>query len=398
MINCFVCLFYLPLATFCPGSLQRTSVPDFPRLSHRVNPEAIYRSGRIALHFTSLTPRSTLPHVLRVPHGFSAEKMYLWVALILTVLARRSGSCPALCSCSFSPSGAEVECSGVSLTRFPEHDMPSNATQLSIQSSHLTTVTARHLSSAPLLTNLQLYHTNLTSLPSDLLAYLPRLHTFDLTGNRLARLPADVFASSLRSLVLKNNLLEEADSDWFGTGSQLTWLDLAGNLLTSVPAALLDKLPYLENLDLSDNRLQELQAGLLRSLHRLKTLNLGGNKLKSLPAAIFSHSPHLSEVFLHQNQLQELPDGLLQGLDHLQLLMLNQNQLQRLPMRLLDSSNPNFQVALSQNPWLCDRRMEHLRVWLTSNRQRVLFLEEVTCAEPEPVRNRPVVSLTPSDL
>lgn len=391
MINCFVCLFYLPLATFCPGSLHRTNVPDFPRLSHRADPTAIYHSGRITLHFTSLIPCSTVPHVLR------AENMFLWVALILTVVARRSSSCPALCSCSFSPSGAEVECSRVSLTHFPEHDIPSNATRLSIQSTDLGIVTARHLSSVPLLTNLQLYHTNLTSLPSDLLEYLPRLHTLDLTGNRLARLPADVFASSLRSLVLKNNVLEEADSEWFGAGSQLTWLDLAGNLLTSVPAALLNKLPNLENLDLSDNRLQELQADHLSSLHRLETLNLGGNKLKSLPPGIFSHSPSLSNVFLHQNQLQELPGGLLQGLDHLQLLMLNQNQLQNLPTGLLDSRNANFQVALSQNPWVCDRRMEYLWEWLTSHRQRVIFLEEVTCAEPESLRNRQVVSVMRSE-
>lgn len=324
--------------------------------------------------------------------------MNLWVALLLTVVARRSSSCPALCSCSFSPSGVEVECSRVSLTHFPEHGTPSNATRLSIQSTDLGSVTARHLSSVPLLTDLQLYHTNLTSLPSDLLEYLPRLHTLDLTGNRLARLPAHVFASSLRSLVLKNNVLEEADSDWFGAGSQLTWLDLAGNLLTSVPAALLNRLPNLENLDLSDNGLQELQADQLRRLHRLETLNLGGNKLKTLPPAIFSHSPQLSKVFLHQNQLQELPGDLLQGLDHLQLLMLNQNQLRHLPMGLLDSRNATFQVTLSQNPWVCDRWMEYLWAWLTSHRQRVIFLDEVTCTGPEPLLNRQVVSLERSEL
>lgn len=324
--------------------------------------------------------------------------MHLWAALILAVVAGRSSSCPTFCSCSPSPRGAEVECSGVLLTHFPERQLPSNATLLSIQSSELDSVTSRHLSSVPLLTKLQLYHTNLTSLPSDLLKNLPLLRTLDLTGNRLARLPPDVFASSLRSLVLKNNVLEEADSDWFGAGSQLTWLDLAGNLLTTVPAALLDKLPNLENLDLSDNRLQELQGDHLRSLHRLETLDLGGNKLKSLPPAIFSHSPRLSTVFLHQNQLQELPGNLLLGLDHLQLLMLNQNQLLHLPTGLLDGGNPNFQVTLSQNPWMCDRRLENLWEWLTSQQQRVFFSEEVTCADPEPLRNRQVVSLTRSEL
>lgn len=337
------------------------------------------------------------------------REMNLWTALLLAAVAvhrgecrygkRSADTCPNLCSCSVSPLGAEVECSQGSLTHFPEHGFPSNTTWLSIQSANLSSIMARHLSSMPLLTNLQLYHDNLSSLPSDLLRDVPRLHTLDVTGNRLACLPPNIFALvSLRDLVLKNNLIKEADAQWFGNGSRLTRLDLAGNRLTAVPAALLHKLPALEYLDLSDNHLQELQADALKNLQHLETLNLAGNKLKTLPPTIFTRSLKLSQLFLHQNQLQELPGTLLQGLQHLQLVMLNQNQMRHFPTGLLDGRKADFQVTLSENPWVCDERMEYLRKWLTGHSQNVFFLEEVTCAEPQTLKNRQVASLTRGEL
>ncbi|XP_070842802.1 leucine-rich alpha-2-glycoprotein-like [Chaetodon trifascialis] len=331
--------------------------------------------------------------------------MNLWILLTFTALAechyqkRGTHSCPDLCSCSFPPSGAEVVCSQGSLTHFPVHGLPSNTTRLSIQSSNLSSITASHLSAVPLLNNLQLYHCNLTSLPSDLLKDVPHLNTLDLTGNQLVRLPPNVLShASLRSLVLKNNLIEKADAEWFNGNSSLTWLDLSGNRLTGVPAALLHKLPNLETLDLSDNNLQDLQPEALRNLRRLESLNLAGNKLSSLKPTIFTHNLKLSQLFLQENQLRELPATLLQGLQHLELLLLNQNQLQHFPSGLLDDRKSSFQIILAGNPWVCDERMEYLWKWLTVHPQNVLFLEDVTCAGPEVLKHRQVVSLTGAEL
>lgn len=325
--------------------------------------------------------------------------MNLWTFLIFTALAECTHSCPHLCSCSFSPSGAEVVCSQNSLTHFPEHGLPSNTTRLSIQSTNLSSIAASHLSVVPLLNNLQLYHNNLASLSSDLLKDVPHLHTLDLTGNQLVLLPPNVFRhASLRGLVLKNNRIEKADAEWFHDNSSLTWLDLSGNRLTGVPAALLHKLPNLENLDLSDNNLQELQPDALKNLHHLETLNLAGNKLSSLQPIIFTHSLKLSQLFIQENQLQELPATLLKGLQHLELLLLNQNRLQHFPSGLLDDRNPAFRMILTGNPWVCDERMEYLWKWLTVHPQNVFFLEEVTCAGPEALKHRQVVSLTGSEL
>ncbi|XP_029281701.1 platelet glycoprotein V-like [Cottoperca gobio] len=328
-----------------------------------------------------------------------ALKMNLWMLLTFTALAECAHSCPDLCSCSFPPSGAEVVCSQSSLTHFPEDGLPSNTTRLSIQSTNLCTITATHLSAVPLLNDLQLYHNNLTSLPSDLLKDVPHLNTLDLTGNHLVHLPPNVFShASLRSLVLRNNLIEEAHAEWTPGNSSLTWLDLSGNRLTDVPVALLQKLPNLENLDLSDNNLHDLQPDALKNLHRLETVNLAGNKLRSLKPTMFTHNPKLSQLFLQENRLQELPATLLQGLQRLDLLLLNQNQMQHLPPGLLDETKSSFRIILTGNPWACDEKMEYLWKWLTVHPQNVLFLEKVKCAAPEALKQQQVISLTDIEL
>ncbi|XP_026174710.1 phospholipase A2 inhibitor-like [Mastacembelus armatus] len=332
-------------------------------------------------------------------------KMNLWLLLTVTALAeccfqkRGTSSCPDLCSCSFEPSGAEVVCSQSSLTHFPVDGLPANTTHLSIQSTNLSSITARHLGLVPLLNNLQLYHNNLTILPSDLLSVVPHLDTLDLTGNQLEHLPANVFSHvSIRGLVLKNNLIAKADAEWFCDNSSLTWLDLSGNRLTSVPAGLFQKLPHLENLDLSHNSLQELQPDVLKNLHQLKSLNLAGNKLSSLKPTTFTYNLKLSQLFLQENQLQDLPATLLQELQHLELLLLNHNQLQHLLPGLLHERKSSFQVILSENPWVCDEKMEYLWKWLSVHPKNVTFLEEVTCTGPEALKHRQVVSLTGSEL
>lgn len=329
--------------------------------------------------------------------------MDLRLVLIFATLARRrwesgASSCPDLCACSFGPLGAEVACSGSSLTRFPLHGLPSNTTRLSIVSTNISSVLASHLGAVPLLNSLQLYHNKLTDLPPDLLEVVPRLHVLDLTGNQLVLLLPDVFRhTALRRLVLKNNQIVKADANWFPDNSSLTWLDLSGNRLTDIPSGLLRKLPNLEDLDLSDNSLLVLQPDTFENLLHLKTLNLAGNKLRFLEGSLFARNLNLSQLFLQENQLQELPENLLQGLGHLDLLLLNQNGLQRLPPGLLDR-NASLRLILSGNPWLCDEKMEYLWRWLIGHPQNVLFLEDVVCAGPEALRHQQVASLTHSEL
>ncbi|XP_051816809.1 leucine-rich alpha-2-glycoprotein-like [Acanthochromis polyacanthus] len=331
--------------------------------------------------------------------------MIVWLLLTFTALAessfqtRRSHSCPDLCSCSLTASGANVLCNQSSLTYFPEHGLPPNTTHLSFQGTQLSNITAGHLSAVPFLTYLRLYYNNLTSLPPELPVVVSHLNELDLSGNQLVHLPPNVFShASLYRLILRSNLLEKADADWFPDNSSLTFLDLSWNRLTSIPATLLHKLPNLEVLDLSDNNLQELQEDALKNLHHLETLNLGGNKLMTLKPATFAHNRKLSQLHLHENQLQELPANLLKGLQNLQLLFLFKNQLRYLPSGLLDETKSSFGVILSGNPWECDGKIEYLWKWLSDRLQNVFFLNEVTCGGPKALRDQQIVSLTESQL
>nr|XP_057912487.1 leucine-rich alpha-2-glycoprotein-like [Doryrhamphus excisus] len=308
-------------------------------------------------------------------------------------------ACPHLCSCFFSPSGAEVECSDASMTYFPVDALPPNTTRLSIQSTQLSTIQSAHLRAVPLLRTLQLYHNKLEKLPWDLLRNASQLTTLDLTGNHLVCLPAKVFKQkSLLKLLLKNNLLEEADADWFMDNSSLIQLDISGNHLSHIPSAFLHKLEHLQHLDLSHNNLIELHSGTLKNLHHLDTLNLARNKLSTLNPSLFKNTLKLSRLFLQENHLTELQPTLLSGLQHLQMLLLNQNRLQNLPQGLLDGKNSTLQMILTGNPWFCDEKMEYLWRWLNDHPHNVFFLDEVTCTGPETLKNRQVVSLTENEL
>uniref|UniRef100_A0A3Q3BE05 Leucine-rich alpha-2-glycoprotein-like n=2 Tax=Kryptolebias marmoratus TaxID=37003 RepID=A0A3Q3BE05_KRYMA len=330
--------------------------------------------------------------------------MRLLLLLTFTALAefdyRRSAlSCPDRCHCLLTPLGAEVVCGRGGLKRFPASGLPPNTTALCIQNANVSVVTAAHLSAVPHLSELQLYHANLLNLSSELLVGVPHLNVLDLTGNQLLHLPPKVFShSSLQSLVLKNNRFEKADAAWFSDNSSLTWLDLSGNRLTSIPAPLLQKLPHLVALDLDDNNLQELQGDTFKGLRQLETLNLAGNKLSTLKPQTFAHNLKLRRLYLQENQLQDLPANLLHGLRHLELLLLGQNQLLHLPAGLLHGINPSLQIAMSGNPWKCDRKMEYLWKWLQTHPDNVLFLEEVMCDGPEALKHQQVSSLTDRQL
>ncbi|CAL8315609.1 unnamed protein product [Lota lota] len=320
--------------------------------------------------------------------------------LCLTLLGPGGAlACPPLCKCY--PRRAEVVCAEVPLTQFPSEGLPANTTLLTIQYTNISAISEHHLSAAPLLEGLHLYSNHLRSLSPDVLRGVPRLHTLDLTGNLLADLPADVFRHApLTTLVLKNNLMEEAKAEWFPDDSSLTWLDLSGNRLAGVPAALLRKLPHLESLDLSHNRLEKIQARSLDPLIKLERLNLQRNKLVSLDPALFHHTANITNLYLTDNRLDKLPPSLFRGLGKLRVLGLEDNQLRHFPPGLLDplSSLDEEGLDLTGNPWLCDRKVEYLWRWLQKNKGKAFLAETIRCAAPLPLAGRSLPSLSEGEL
>ena len=105
----------------------------------------------------------------------------------------------------------------------------------------------------------------------------------------------------------------------------LTRLDLNGNGLTALPAAVFDNLTALEGLWLYDNMLTTLPAGVFDDLTALTTLNLRNNGLAALPDGVFEELNSLAHLFLNNNGLAALQDGVFEGLNSLDQLYLATN-------------------------------------------------------------------------
>ncbi|KAL7388709.1 hypothetical protein ABVT39_019395 [Epinephelus coioides] len=347
------------------------------------------------------TAESDIRSVLAVSHLITENAMKSWCLAFLCLACFCHGalSCPALCKCYHRR--AEVVCNEVPLTEYPSEGLPKNTTLLTIQFTNITSISEQHLNATPLLQGLHLYSNHLQNLPSHLLRGVPHVDTLDLTDNKLSDLPADVFShASLRNLVLKNNLIEKADANWLSDNSSITWLDLSGNSLKKIPAALLQKLPHLDNLDLANNHLEFISADSLDLMTKLERLNLRNNKLNTLDASIFQSTHNLTSLFLSRNKLNKLPQDLFQGLAQLKYLSMDDNQLSHIPTGLFDplSSLDEDGLDLTDNPWLCDGKVEYLWRWLQKNKKMVFLPETVTCAKPPSLVGRSVMSLTESEL
>ncbi|CAB1328922.1 unnamed protein product [Coregonus sp. 'balchen'] len=127
---------------------------------------------------------------------------------------------------------------------------------------------------------------------------LTKLRTLISKNNRLDEfsLPKEFGSLPLEVLNLSGNRFEEMPAQFLN----LELLYLGGNLITSIPPELAN-LPYLSYLVLCDNRIQGVPPQLTR-LHSLRSLSLHNNLLTYLPREILS-LVHLQELSLRGNPL-----------------------------------------------------------------------------------------------
>ena len=234
------------------------------------------------------------------------------------------------------------------------------------------------------LLTLKLAHNRLADLP-DQLCCLPLVH-LDISHNQLQHLPEDFSAlSSLLELNLAHNQLTALPGS--GLPSSLVQLRLSHNRLSALPASL-DNLHKLSLLSASNNQLDSVAAGALPSVHlqqldlafnllptlpsleglSLHTIDLSHNKLTALPrmpATLVSiaasdnqldqlqlpRCPELLELSLGGNSLSILPEELCVHTT-LRTLDVSQNQLLDLPISLgyLPSLN---RLSIDGNPVCC---------------------------------------------
>ncbi|XP_051746818.1 lumican [Ctenopharyngodon idella] len=140
-----------------------------------------------------------------------------------------------------------------------------------------------------------------------------------------------IVPSGIKYLYLQNNLIEEIKAGVFDNVTDLRWLVLDHNKITSdkIQAGTIDKLASLEKLHFSHNQLTKPPGPLSKSMDELKLI---GNELSSFPASTLSGMENLTTLHLSKNKLTtESITGAFKGLKSLVLLDVSENKLKKLP-------------------------------------------------------------------
>lgn len=137
----------------------------------------------------------------------------------------------------------------------------------------------------------------------------------DLRRNRLnntrfvATLP-----STLLSLRLSDNCINELLPDVFSRFPELSTVDFAGNDITVIKRESLRGLHSAKDLNLSKNKIEKIEAGAFRNLSTLSNLNLANNKLTSLDKGVLDGLYFLKYLDLSSNNIQKITHDSFRGL------------------------------------------------------------------------------------
>ncbi|XP_051885976.1 keratocan-like [Pristis pectinata] len=146
---------------------------------------------------------------------------------------------------------------------------------------------------------------------------------------------------------LQNNLIDAISEKSFKNGTQLKWLNLNKNMITSnnIAKGLFKKMENLLYLYLEDNNLEEVPSPLPSSLEQLR---LARNKISSIPEGAFSNLEKLTMLDLQSNRLKNfvIQPNTFKGLKTLLQLNLAQNDLTAMPEQVPVST---LQLYLDNN-------------------------------------------------
>ncbi|CAB1346151.1 unnamed protein product [Coregonus sp. 'balchen'] len=136
-------------------------------------------------------------------------------------------------------------------------------------------------------------------------------------------------------LYLQNNLIDVLSTDAFRNATQLRWINLNRNRITSegMEEGALASMPRLVHLYMDDNLLSSVPANLPSSLEQLR---LSRNRISKIPAGVFSGLDRLTLLELQGNKLQDdaVTEVSLKGLSNLVQINLAKNQLTTMPLGL----------------------------------------------------------------
>ncbi|ELU12432.1 hypothetical protein CAPTEDRAFT_150790 [Capitella teleta] len=193
--------------------------------------------------------------------------------------------------------------------------------------------------------SLQLDHNLISSLPRSISTFV-NLINLDLSNNNLRYIsPCIVQLSSLRTLYLRNNELDnESLPKDFGILESLKVVNFSGNRFTDFPVQVTE-LPQLHVLHLGANKIKSIPKE-IGSLQSLEVLYMGGNRLTEVPDEV-GHLLNLKSLVLCDNRINSLP-GTIPNLQNLRSLSLHNNHISTLPPKLIDLDL--IELSLRNNP------------------------------------------------
>ncbi|RXN18157.1 leucine-rich repeat-containing 58 [Labeo rohita] len=150
---------------------------------------------------------------------------------------------------------------------------------------------------------LYLCYNRMTNLPESV-SLFSNLEFLDISNNTLSVICEDITRlTKLKTLIAKNNRLNEFSLPKDFGSLQLEVLNFSGNRFEEMPSQCLQLL-RLQSLSLGGNRLKSIPAEIdsLARLHSLRSLSLHNNLLTYLPREILS-LVHLQELSLRGNPL-----------------------------------------------------------------------------------------------
>ncbi|XP_055593119.1 leucine-rich repeat-containing protein 70 [Uranotaenia lowii] len=259
---------------------------------------------------------------------------------------------------------------------------------------------------------LRLAYNQLHVLDSDLFEHFPNLETLSLEGNifKVIDHQTEIALSSihtLKSLDLSYMELLQLPEFIFKAPQDLAYLNLTGNLLTTVPEALrfTEKLKWLS---LDENPLQDIDGqNVFPTIRTLEYLSMSYiHPLRVIGRGAFSKLENLKELHLCNNaQLTYLHGEAFSRPDadnpdrkdwpRLKQLYLHNNNLSVLESQLLARWDDMNLIDLRNNPWNCDCENQWIIEALLPIVEKATpaALNNIVCASPKQMAGQSMVDL-----
>lgn len=150
-----------------------------------------------------------------------------------------------------------------------------------------------------------------------------------LGGNQISSLDADQFhgLTNLGVLQLSGNDISRLDANQFQGLTNLSSLDLGYNSISSLAADQFRDLSNLGRLSLTYNSIPRLDAEQFQGMTNLQTLWLSNNRISSLSANQFQGLTKLQSLWLNDNDISSLSTDQFQGMTNLETLYLDSNHI-----------------------------------------------------------------------